>query len=349
MNLKVCVYTIAKNEESFVRRWSQSCADADYRIICDTGSTDGTVAIARECGVIVHEKKFDVWRFDDARNWSLNCIPEDVDVCISLDMDEVLLPGWRKAIESMKEGVTRPRYKYVWSWNSDGSEGLVYGGDKIHSRNGYKWVHPVHEVLMPEINEVQEWIQGLEIHHHPDSTKSRSQYLPLLELAVKERPEDDRNQFYLAREYFYKGVNDLASNHFKIHLNLSNWAAERAAGCRFLSKTEPWNREKWLHRAIYEDHTRRENWVELAQYYHDVKNWHGCLFASLRSLEIKEKPLDYLCEADAWSWQPHDLVAISSYWLGMYKEAFKHGKVALSLDNKNSRLESNLRFYEIKI
>lgn len=347
--MKICVYTIAKNEEKFVRRWAESCSSADYRIVCDTGSSDGTASIARECGVSVYEKKFDVWRFDEARNWSLSCIPDDVDICISLDMDEILLPGWREALEGIKGNVTRPRYKYVWSWNKDGSEGLVYGGDKIHARNGYKWVHPVHEVLVPEIHEVQDWVQGLEIHHHPDQSKSRSQYLPLLELAVREKPNDDRNQFYLAREYFYNGKNELASSHFKAHLNLSTWAAERAAGCRFLSKTEHWNCEKWLYRAIYEDPTRRENWVELAQYYHDAKDWHGCLFTSRKALEIKEKPLDYLCEAEAWGFKPHDLIAISSYWVGLYADAYKHGVIALRIDRDNPRLISNMEFYKLKI
>jgi hypothetical protein len=144
-------------------------------------------------------------------------------------MDEVLQPGWREALETIKPDTTRPRYKYVWSWNPDGSEGLTYGGDKIHARHGYTWKHPVHEVLKPEGTEIQQWIDGLQIHHHPDSSKSRSQYLPLLKMAVEEDPRDDRNQFYLAREYFFHGEYGLAQYHFSEHLKLSQWQPERAA------------------------------------------------------------------------------------------------------------------------
>jgi hypothetical protein len=71
----------------------------------------------------------------------------------------------------------------------------VYGGDKIHNRYGLSWRHPVHEVLKKNSEmhpEVQRWVEGIQIHHHPDSTKSRAQYLPLLELAVEEDPRDDR-------------------------------------------------------------------------------------------------------------------------------------------------------------
>ncbi len=43
------------------------------------------------------------------------------------------------------------------------------------------------------------------LNHYPDKNKSRSSYLPLLELSVKEDPEDDRNMHYLGREYMYYG------------------------------------------------------------------------------------------------------------------------------------------------
>ena len=48
-------------------------------------------------------------------------------------------------------------------------------------------------------------IEKIIVNHYPDSTKSRSSYLPLLELAIKENPENDRNMHYLGREYMYYG------------------------------------------------------------------------------------------------------------------------------------------------
>jgi Tfp pilus assembly protein PilF len=345
--MKIAVYTIAKNEQQFVQRWADSCAEADYRLILDTGSIDNTCQIAWDADVTVETEIFDPWRFDHARNVALACLPDDIDLCISLDMDEVLQPGWRKALEAIPAGTTRPRYKYVWSWNPDGTEGLVYGGDKIHARHGYTWKHPVHEVLKPDGVETQHWVDGLQIHHHPDSTKSRSQYLPLLKMAVEEDPRDDRNQFYLAREYFFHGETGLAQYHFSEHLKLSQWHPERAASYRYLAKMRPDAAEFHLYSAIAEDPSRRESWVDLAMVYYKKEDWVACRQACTMALRITDKPLDYLCEAEAWGWLAHDLMAISCHKLGDTDEAFFHGSEALALNPKDERLQANLTWYRL--
>jgi glycosyltransferase involved in cell wall biosynthesis len=345
--MKIAVYTIALNEEQFVQRWAESCKEADYRLILDTGSTDQTTTIAHQLGIHTITRTVTPWRFDTARNLALSMLPQDIDLCIALDMDEVLQPGWRQALENLEPGTTRPRYKYIWSWNPDGTEGLVYGGDKIHRRHSFEWKHPVHEVLKSKTTEIQQWAQGLEIHHHPDNSKSRSQYLPLLKLAVEEDPRDDRNQFYLARELYFAGDYGLSQYHFARHLDLSVWNPERAASHRYIAKMRPDAADYHLYRAIAEDPSRRESWVDLAMYYHSQLNWLGCRNAASSALEITEKPLDYLCEAEAWGWLPHDLMAIACHHLGDTDEAFFHGSNAVALNPTDERLKTNLSHYRL--
>ena len=41
--MKIAVYAISKNEEQFVKTFCESSKLADYIMIADTGSTDGTV------------------------------------------------------------------------------------------------------------------------------------------------------------------------------------------------------------------------------------------------------------------------------------------------------------------
>lgn len=338
--MKIAVYTITKNEEQFVERWAESCKEADIRLIVDTGSTDRTLQLAEQHGCSTASIKITPWRFDDARNAALALIPEDIDICIALDADEVLTFGWRQHLEQIDPSVTRPRYKYVWSWNPDGSEGLVYYGDKIHARNGYRWVHPVHEVLTSTGTEVQGNV-GLEIHHYPDHTKSRSQYLPLLELAVRERPDDDRNQFYLGREYMYNGLNAQAEQHLLKHLELSTWPAERATAMRYLSRVTD-RTEHWLLRACAEAPDRREPWVELATFYHNQKLWPQSFAAATRALVIGTKPLEYLCEADAWGSLPYDLAGVAAWNLGMSNKAIQCMEAALERNMRDQRLRNNL-------
>jgi glycosyltransferase involved in cell wall biosynthesis len=345
--MKIAVYTIALNEEQHVQQWADSCTEADYRLILDTGSTDQTTTLAHQLGIHTVTRVISPWRFDTARNMALSMLPKDIDLCIALDMDEQLQPGWRETLETIPAGTTRPRYKYIWSWNPDGTEGLVYGGDKIHSRHGYTWKHPVHEVLKPTDGETQHWVDGLQIHHHPDSSKSRSQYLPLLKLAVEEDPRDDRNQFYLARELFFHGDYSLAQYHFARHLDISTWGSERAASHRYLAKMVPQSADFHLYRAIAEAPHRRESWVDLAMYYHNQRNWLAVKNTASMALAITEKPLDYLCEAEAWGWLPHDLMAIACHHLGDSDEAFHHGSIALSLNPNDERLKTNLTHYRL--
>jgi glycosyltransferase involved in cell wall biosynthesis len=346
--MKIAVYAIALNEEQFVEKWYESAKEADYLLIADTGSTDSTITKAESLGINVVKISINPWRFDDARNASLSTIPSDIDYCIALDMDEVILTGWRQELEkALADGVTRPRYKYTWSWNSDGTPGLEYGGDKIHARKGYRWKHPVHEVIVTDrIEEKQGWYD-LEIHHYPDSTKSRGQYFPLLKLSTIEDPQDDRNAYYYARELYFNKSFDEATKEFLRHLSLptARWAPERAASYRYLAKCNPEKTKEYLLKAIQEDPSRREAKVELARHAYFTKDWELCYTQSLEALAIKEKPLDYLCEEFAWKDLPHDLASISAWNLGKTQEAIDQVVLAIEHNPKDARLRDNLDFY----
>lgn len=349
--MKVAIYTIAKNEEQFVETWYNSAKDADYLLIADTGSTDNTVELAKSLGINVHVVNISPWRFDDARNASLSLIPLDIDYCIALDMDEVLLPNWREDLEkALEQGWTRPRYKYTWNWNEDGSPGLQYNGDKIHVRKGYRWKHPVHEVLgsYGGLQEIQGYLSNLEIHHHADNTKPRSQYLPLLKMSTEEDPHDDRNAFYYGRELYFYGQYEEAEKELKRHLSLpsARWLPERAASMRYIAKCNPATAEEWLLKAVAECPGRREPLVDLANYYYSNQKWQECFKYASEALNITEKPLEYLCEAYAWGNAPHDFKAISAYHLGLHEEALIHGKIACEMDPEDTRLADNLIYYQ---
>jgi glycosyltransferase involved in cell wall biosynthesis len=348
--MKVAIYTIALNEEQFVERWYESAKEADYLLIADTGSTDGTVALAKSLGINVVEISIKPWRFDDARNASLAYIPSDIDYCIALDMDEVLIEGWRQKLETVPTQTTRPRYKYTWSWKTDGTPGLQYGGDKIHSRYGYRWKHPVHEVMVCDrIEQIENWID-LEIHHHPDDSKPRSQYMPLLAQSVVEDPHDDRNAFYYARELYFYGEYQKSTEEFKRHLSLprATWKPERAASMRYISKMDDEfeTSEWWLKQAIAEAPDRREAYVEMAKLCYEKGLWSECLASSQKALEITNKPLEYLCEEFAWGFAPYDYAAIAAYNLGFTDVALEYGMKAVELNPTDERLQRNIMFYK---
>ena len=73
--MKICVYAIAKNEAKFAARWAASMREADEIYVLDTGSEDDTDSILRKHHVHVAQAKINPWRFDSARNASLDLVP----------------------------------------------------------------------------------------------------------------------------------------------------------------------------------------------------------------------------------------------------------------------------------
>jgi glycosyltransferase involved in cell wall biosynthesis len=100
---KIAVYTMAKNEAGNVARFVETTRGADCVVVTDTGSTDGTPDLLRDAGVAVHSARILPWRFDTATNVALAHVPDDVEVCVKLDLDEVLFTTdgapWREEIE----------------------------------------------------------------------------------------------------------------------------------------------------------------------------------------------------------------------------------------------------------
>ena len=114
--MKICVYAIAKNEEQFVDRWMDSMREADWVCVLDTGSTDRTVEKLADRGAVARQEAVSPWRFDAARNRSMELIPPDTDICVCTDLDEVFRPGWRKLLENAWEpGAEQLRYTYILS------------------------------------------------------------------------------------------------------------------------------------------------------------------------------------------------------------------------------------------
>ncbi len=350
--IKVCVYAIAKNEEKFVKRWVESMNEADEIYVLDTGSTDNTVKELEKYGVKVFQKIINPWRFDDARNQSLSLVPDNAELCVCTDLDEVFDKGWRKKMENaFCNGATRLSYRYTWSFNPDGSEGVVFNINKAHKRQGYKWVHPVHEVLVAD-NENIVFAKGVQLNHYANNNKSRAQYLPLLELAVKEDPMNDRNMHYLGREYMFYKKYDLAIFTLKKHLALKSatWKDERCASMRYIAKcytalNNITDAYKYYLFAICEAPYLREPWLEAAYFEYYRENYLGCAYFIEYALNIKERTPTYITQANCWNATPYDILSIAYYKMGDIEKAILNVKKAIAISDEQ-RLKENLKLYE---
>lgn len=348
---KVAVYAICKNESKFVERWMNSVKEADIVVVLDTGSTDNTVELLKKHGATVYVEEIKPWRFDIARNKSLELVPEDVDICICLDLDEVIVEGWREKLEQIWEKDTnRLAYNYNWSFDEYGKPAVNFYIEKIHDRHNYKWHHPVHEVLkyIGEGKEKKITTDEITVNHYPDLSKSRSQYLPLLELAVEEDPEDDRNMHYLGREYMYKGHHWDAIKTLHRHLKLerATWDAERAASMRYMGRCYKElgfmeEAQLWFEKAIVECPYVREGYVELGLFEYGRENYSKAINILKRALLIKERGKIYINENFCWDSTIYDVLSICCYNLGFYEEAYGYVVKALEVDPKNERIKKN--------
>lgn len=347
---RICVYAISKNEAQFVKRWADSAREADLLLIADTGSTDDTVKIARECGIVTHEICITPWRFDHARNASIALIPKDIDICVSLDVDEIMEPGWRQEIEKVWTADTT-RLRYMFDWGC----GIAFQYEKIHARHGYSWHHPCHEYPTPDgrITEQYAYTNKLLVSHHPDPTKSRGQYLDLLALSVKEDPNCPRNAFYYARElsFYAKWGEALVECRRYLSLPTATWMNERCYAYRVMGKCyenlrNPAEAEKAYHSACAEAPNTREPWCALALLMYTQQRWEECFAFAMRALRIIDREKVYTCDPMVWGSQPHDLASIAAWHLGMLKISVEQARLAVEKDPDDFRLQSNLKWLE---
>lgn len=352
--MKIAVYSIALNEEKHVERWYNSSREADYHIIADTGSTDKTVEIARSLGIQVYSIRVQPWRFDDSRNAALALIPADADYCVSMDLDEVLTPGWREELQKAydardEKGLPRPKHKLVTDFNAEGKPSVDFFANRIHTRDNYHWRYPIHEVICRyPLEEERFFPVNLEIHHLQDKTKSREQYLPMLEMAVDEDPTSPRNLYYYARELYFKKEYLAAKRVFEEYMKYSNFPAEKAYALRYLASCDPKNAERHLKESIRILYCR-ESVLGLANHYYKTKQWKKCKATSLEAIEIKERLNDFMTEEWAYGHMAYDLVAVSSWQLEQWDDALRYGEMALEISPNDERLANNVKFYRTKV
>jgi glycosyltransferase involved in cell wall biosynthesis len=345
--MKIAVYAISKNEEKFVERFCESAKDADVILIADTGSTDSTVEKAKKCGAIVHNITISPWRFDAARQTALALLPADVDVCISLDLDETLNPGWREEIEKHWTGDTN-RLQHMF----DNNDELVFAVSRVHARHGFSWKYPCHEYVIADPRTTEHLAVSTQIlmTHNPDRDKSRGQYLPMLEMAIKENPTCARSQFYYARELLYYQRWQDCIDAFKKYLEMDGafWHVERSYAYRVIGSCEEMlgnDGTKWFYMSLGEDPHAREPWMELSLKHYKKLEWPLCYINAKRALEQKDRYAWHTTDPKSWGWAPYDMVAVAAYHLGLKEEAISNGEIALQFEPTNERLIQNLDFY----
>lgn len=350
--MKICVYAISKNEAHFVKRFCDSAKDANLIVIADTGSTDDTVEIAKGCGASVYSVSVTPWRFDHARTIALALVPEDFDICVSLDLDEVLVDGWRKEVERLwlmpikgsEEGKQVNVIEYLYDWGDD----LQFFCTKIHSRHGWLWNNICHEKPFPDPRTESDALCAhtdvLLIKQLRDPSKSRCNYVDLLKADVDENPTNAKTRFYYGRELgTYLNYNECITQFDK---------------CLELDEIDRNNQQSKMTKSeisfvcitkarcldLIGDHTNAKIWFDIScklcpesrdpyVYYalscFRQSQWELCYSLILKALSIEKRELLYTDEPYHWESKPWYLASITAWNLCKIDEARKYGAIAL--------------------
>lgn len=340
--MKIAVYAIAKNEAKHVVRWAEATKGADVRLVLDTGSTDNTLDLLLQYGIEAHTANLSHFRFDVARNMALDLIPADVDVCVSIDMDEIPDPDFfDKLREAWKPDTTR-------AWVMWDTGNIWANNNRVHARHGYKWKYPCHEVITTDNPEKFITVETL-VTHKPDDSKSRSSYLELLELGHNEDPTDHRMIVYLAREYYFKGMWEKLIEVGKKLEPIPGWNVERAQTWRGIGEAycKLGNDKEglyWYQRNAEEAPNDLEAWMPLAFYYYERQMWNHCYDAALKVEELSLESHTHYVADQSMPWRMYDLLSIACWNLGKKGSAKRYARKAVELNPDDERLVKNYEF-----
>ncbi len=226
MGNRISLCMIVQNEEKNIRRCLQSVAGAvDEIIVVDTGSTDGTVQIAREFGALVRPFPWN-GSFSDARNASLE--PATGDWIIFLDADEELAGGSREALRRATGSGESVEGYFVKIINYLGNEGWIEPCPDLvfrlfRNRPDYRFRGAIHEQIVDVILERNsraryQVAEDLVIFHYG-----------YLDRQIEEKDKKNRNLALLQQELARCPDNRLLRYHYGVELYRAERYAEAAA------------------------------------------------------------------------------------------------------------------------
>ena len=356
MSLKICVYAICKNESKFVEKWLENMSEADQIVVLDTGSTDGTYELLKNDPrvTLVKQEIITPWRFDVARNKSLELVPDDADILVCTDFDELFEPGWADHLRNnwILGTHNRCHYKYAWCHGELGEPQFIFTYDKIHSR-GLKWIFPVHEVLWPENEEEYEDVrldmtETIFLHHWQDLNKPRGNYLDLLHLACEEFPDNSHIWGLLGREYmlnenYEKAIDVFLETLEKPDIETCDLGKNLLQTLHFLAecyyKLEDYEECVWYSEEfIRVNYTYREPYFTMARALINQKLPHLAVSIIETGIKYATRKNDWVEGQASWSFESNLILGAAYMNMGKWSEAQKELKAALEFVPNNTEV-----------
>ena len=324
--------------------------EADIIYVLDTGSTDNSIEILKKYpNVIVHQNIILSWRFDIARNKSLSYVDNDIDICVCTDLDENFNKGWRKLLEEKwLPDTTSVRYTYNWDFDKINRPTLTFYLNKIHKRHGFSWKNAIHEYLEYNERENIVYIPEIVLNHYQDKTKSRSNYLKLLENSIRDNPNNCRNIYLLGREYLVLEKYEKAIKMFNTYLFLNKQIKNEEVSkvmnllaSSYMNLNDIENAIKWYKNSIITLPKSRNSYYDLAILYFNNKDYNNSYIYLKEAIKISKGEDVYTKNSNCWNEIIYDYLSIAAFNLKKYKEAYNYSRLAFLINPSDKRIQEN--------
>lgn len=217
--MKISVCLIVKNEQESLSNCLECVKSfADEIVIVDTGSLDNTKKIALKYTSKVFDFKW-VNDFSLARNYAFS--KATCDYLMWLDADDIILPFDQEKILKIKQEKTPAdtyMFKYVTSKESNGYYEFYFYRERLFKNcklakfNGF-----IHEYVVPfgKIN-----YENICITHNQRKNRDPYRNISIYNENIKNGAKlNIRDEYYLAKEYFYVGEYQKSLNMLKQLIN----------------------------------------------------------------------------------------------------------------------------------
>ena len=380
--MRLVAYVIARDEETSLPITLESVKPfVDEIVVCDTGSTDKTLDVARAYTehVLIHPRS-EEWRqdrvafdFSAARNHALEYIDNlDADWIVQIDADETLEPEsgarLREVLPTISEQVDCLLVTMVMCHDS-GEEYQHFLAERIlRNHRAARFSREMHNICDVPMDRRMD-CPFLRLVHNRKYKVAQSRYdraHQRLELAeryfpprIEADPKDARSMFYLAGTYFDCGMMEKARDWFERYMPVSDWQHERYQAAMLLTQCYINLGDLVKARLIMGNHLtdnwqRAEGFILLGDIavaesdWRQAEWWYKCA-------TLKEQPIDPLfVEVPAHTWEPHYKLYRVYQELHNNQQAAEHGMAALDLGTTKANeviywVKNHLHYNEQKI